>query len=72
MIAKTPVPLRWSEKAEAAQVCTLALLEREPQSATARPIDVAPPIARSGLWPALPTRLAEWFRLVKIGNNMGR
>ena len=42
MIARTPIPLRWSEAAEAQQMCTLALLEREPHSpAAARLVETA-------------------------------
>ena len=31
MIAKTPVPLRWSENAEVERICALALFECEPE-----------------------------------------
>ena len=41
MIAKTPTPVRWAEEAEAGRVCTLALLEPEPESAASRPTQIA-------------------------------
>ena len=45
MIAKTPIPVRWSEIAEAKRICTLALLESEPQTPTARVIKVGEVVA---------------------------
>jgi hypothetical protein len=41
MIAKTPTPVRWAEEAEAGRVCTLALLEPEPERAASRPTQIA-------------------------------
>lgn len=41
MFARMPTPVRWTEEAEAQQVCTLALLEPEPESAAARPRQIA-------------------------------
>ena len=59
MIAWTPMPLRWAEKAEAAQLCALAAFECEPRSAIAG--QVVGRVSRSGPRPSLAVRLIAWF-----------
>jgi hypothetical protein len=62
MSTRKPTLLRWTEQAEAKHVCALATLEREPQSAAARPVAFAPPrpvgIRRR---PPLLPRLRGWL-----------
>ena len=42
MTTRRPTLLRWTEEAEAEQMCALAMLEREPQNVAACPVAVAP------------------------------
>jgi len=62
MTAKKPTLLRWTEEAEAEHVCALATLEREPQSAAARPAAFASQPFSTRRRPALLPRLLSWFR----------
>ena len=55
MVARTPIPVRWAEEAEAEEVCALALLESEAESAAARPTRMA---AESSLFTAM---LLRWL-----------
>ncbi len=55
MAARMPTPVRWAEEAEAEQVCTLAMLEPEVESAAARPTQMA---AESSLFSAM---LFRWL-----------
>jgi hypothetical protein len=60
MIARTPVPLRWSEKAEAEQVCALAMLEGHQQTRAICLVAVAAEFCSPR--PVLPPRVLDWFR----------
>jgi hypothetical protein len=40
MFTRTPMPRRWSERAEAERVCTLAVVECEAQRSAVRRIEV--------------------------------
>jgi hypothetical protein len=62
MTLRTPALLRWSEEAEAEQVCSLAVLEPEPLYISFRAVaGAAAPnlsfVARPALWP----RLLDWL-----------
>jgi len=57
----TPTPLRWTEEAEGEQVCTLAMLQREPRSAAVRPVERLAPISIFGVPRALLPRLLSWL-----------
>ena len=59
MIAWTPMPLRWTERAEAAQLCALAALECEPRAAIARQIVEGMPRSASRL--SFAAWLVDWF-----------
>lgn len=61
MIVRRPIPLRWTEEAEAEQVCALAALEREPHSGAARVVGVAIRSSLPGRRPALLSRLLSLF-----------
>jgi hypothetical protein len=61
MTARQSAFLRWTEAAEAAEVCAYVELEREPQPATVRLVEGAGPApsgARRGLWPLFIERFA--------------
>jgi hypothetical protein len=69
MNARTPVPLRWSETAEAARVCGDAVLVREPRNAAARLVETgasdstsAPPPPTPPVSPGLFSRLKQTRR----------
>ena len=62
MITRRPVLRRWTEQAEAEQMCALAMFEREPQNlAAACPVAVAPRFVSMRRAPALLSRLRGWF-----------
>ncbi|HXC91240.1 MAG TPA: hypothetical protein VNV18_13845 [Stellaceae bacterium] len=61
MTACPPTLLRWTEEAEAEEVCALALLQREPQSGAVRALEAAAATRSSGGAPALWPRLLGWF-----------
>ena len=58
---RIPILMRWTEEAEAAQVCALAAFEREPESAAVRAAaadrHALPPHNRQAVLP----RLLSWF-----------
>ncbi len=61
MTMRRPILLRWSEEAEAEHVRALAGLEREPQSAAARPVAVALHPFSTRHRPAVLPWLFGWF-----------
>lgn len=69
MTARIPTLLRWSEEAEAAQVCALAAFERESESAAAPPIVFAahscPQRNRHAVLPRLLSWLGGWDPQIK-------
>jgi hypothetical protein len=59
--ARIPTLLRWSEEAEAAQVCALAAFECESESAAVRPVAFDPhPWSQRNRHAVLP-RLLSWL-----------
>ncbi len=40
MSARKSIPVRWVEEAEAARVCAMAMLQREPQNIAACPVTI--------------------------------
>ncbi len=55
-MTRTPIPLRWSETAEADRICNMAMLEYEPQSAAQR---FASSVAQWGR--SMPGLLLRWI-----------
>ncbi len=66
MTPRRPTLRRWTEEAEAEQICALAMLEREPQNVAACPVAVAPHVLSTRHAAALPARLRGWFRSVNL------
>jgi hypothetical protein len=61
MTARQSTLLRWTEAAEAAEVCAYVELEREPRPATVRLVEGAGPAPAGGrraLWPLFVERFA--------------
>jgi hypothetical protein len=61
MTARQSTPLRWTEAAEAAEICAYVELEREPQLAAVRRVegaDAVPAGGRRALWPLFVERFA--------------
>jgi hypothetical protein len=61
MTTRRPTLLRWTEESEAAQVYALAALERESQSAAARPVAVVPQPPSTRHRPSVLPWLLSWF-----------
>jgi hypothetical protein len=57
MTQSMPMPLRWTEEAEAEEICALAVLEREPRSAAVRPVERSAAISFFAMSRALLPRL---------------
>jgi hypothetical protein len=72
MVAKPPTLLRWTETAEAARVCTLALLQRELDSPVACLVEVAAGFCVSTPRKTLAPRQLGWFRWLNSANNARR
>jgi hypothetical protein len=61
MTARQSTLLRWTEAAEAAEICAYVELEREPQPAAVRRVEGVGALAaggRRGLWPLFVERFA--------------
>jgi hypothetical protein len=68
MIARTPVPLRWSETAEADRICNMAMLEYEPQSPVRRLVE-----AVAGVWrPVLGRSMCGLVALRRLASQIKR
>jgi hypothetical protein len=61
MNASSPMPLRWSEQAEAEEVCALALVEHGQESAVVRPVEDPASASSAVRRPALLPWLLGWF-----------
>lgn len=61
MTRRRPTLRRWTEEAEAEHMCTLAILEREPQNFAACPVAAAPRFVSLRHAPAVLARLRGWF-----------
>lgn len=61
MTIRRPTLQRWTEEAEAEQMCALAMFEREPENVAACPVIVTPHAVSQRYASTLLSRMRGWF-----------